>query len=42
MAGKGQNENEILVHQTASKRDECLEDARGLDVRIKPIIGGGN
>lgn len=31
----------MLAHRKASKRVEYLEDARGLDVQVKPIIGGG-
>ena len=41
MAGKGRKEKEIRVHQKASKSYEYLEGARGLDVHIKPIDGGG-
>jgi hypothetical protein len=41
MTGKEDKEKEIRTHQKASKRDEYLEDARGLDVQVKPIIGVG-
>ena len=39
MAGKGQKEKEIHAHQKSSIREEDLEDARGLDAQVKPIIG---
>jgi hypothetical protein len=37
--GKRTEGKEIRVHQKASKRDEYLEEARGLNVQVKPIIG---
>lgn len=38
---KGQKEKKIRAYQKASKSDEYPEDARGLDVQVKPIIWRG-